>query len=118
MEQVKLVKKNINLMNEFNKLLKDEEFKDYIDKLKIPYEELAKYTSILESMGNSFQTNIPTEEIYDLINMQLDFITGRCNVNDDDYIRLLSCLIECNEPFKSEYYEESVKQLLKEYPNN
>ena len=43
MEQVKLVKKNINLMNEFNKLLKDEEFKDYIDKLKIPYEELAKY---------------------------------------------------------------------------
>ena len=57
-------------------------------------------------------------EIGNLINMQLDFITGRCNVNDDDYIRLLSCLIECNEPFKSEYYEESVKQLLKEYPNN
>lgn len=31
-----------------------------------------KYTNILKSMGNSFQTNIPTEKIYDLINMQLD----------------------------------------------
>lgn len=54
MEQVKLVKKNINLMNEFNKLLKDEEFKDYIDKLKIPYEELAKYTSILETCKEEY----------------------------------------------------------------
>lgn len=33
---------------------------------------ITKYTKILESMGNSFQTNIPTEGIYDLINMQLD----------------------------------------------
>jgi len=54
MEQVKLVKKNINLMNEFNKLLKDEEFKEYIDKLKIPYEELAKYTSILETCKEEY----------------------------------------------------------------
>ncbi len=54
MEQVKLTKKNINLMNEFNKLLKDTEFKEYIDKLKIPYEELAKYTSILETCKNEY----------------------------------------------------------------
>lgn len=33
---------------------------------------ITKYTNILESMGNSFQTNIPTESIYDLINKQLD----------------------------------------------
>ena len=33
---------------------------------------ITKYTDILESMGNSFQTNIPTDNIYELINMQLD----------------------------------------------
>lgn len=33
---------------------------------------ITKYTSILESMGNSFQTNMPSESIYDLINKQLD----------------------------------------------
>lgn len=54
MEQLKLNKKNINLMNEFNKILKDEEFKEYIDKLKIPYEELAKYTSILETCKEEY----------------------------------------------------------------
>ncbi len=31
-----------------------------------------KYTSILESMGDSFQTNIPQDKIYALVNMQLD----------------------------------------------
>ena len=33
---------------------------------------ITKYTNILESMGNSFQTNIPSDSIYELINMQLD----------------------------------------------
>lgn len=33
---------------------------------------ITKYTQILESMGSSFQTNIPSEKIYDLINKQLD----------------------------------------------
>ena len=33
---------------------------------------ITKYTNILESMGNSFQTNIPSEKIYELINEQLD----------------------------------------------
>lgn len=31
-----------------------------------------KYTSILQSMGDSFQTNIPQDKIYALVNMQLD----------------------------------------------
>ena len=31
-----------------------------------------KYSSILESMGSSFQTNIPQDKIYSLVNMQLD----------------------------------------------
>lgn len=33
---------------------------------------ITKYASILESMGSSFQTNIPSEKIYELINEQLD----------------------------------------------
>lgn len=33
---------------------------------------ITKYTSILESLGTSFQTNIPKDKIYSLINMQLN----------------------------------------------
>lgn len=33
---------------------------------------ITKYTNILESMGSSFQTNMPSEKIYELINEQLD----------------------------------------------
>lgn len=33
---------------------------------------VTKYTSILKSLGSSFQTNIPQDKIYGLINMQLD----------------------------------------------
>jgi len=33
---------------------------------------IKKYADILESMGDSFQTNMPTEKIYELINKQLD----------------------------------------------
>lgn len=35
---------------------------------------ITKYTSILESMGDSFQTNIPSESIYELINKQLELM--------------------------------------------
>lgn len=48
MEKMKLEKKDINFMAEFNKLLKDSEYKEFIDSLDIPYEVLAKYTSLLE----------------------------------------------------------------------
>lgn len=33
---------------------------------------ITKYTKILESLGSSFQTNIPQDNIYSLVNMQLD----------------------------------------------
>lgn len=33
---------------------------------------ITKYTSILSTLGNSFQTNIPQDNIYSLVNMQLD----------------------------------------------
>lgn len=33
---------------------------------------ITKYTSILKSLSNSFQTNMPTEKIYSLVNKQLD----------------------------------------------
>lgn len=33
---------------------------------------IMKYTNILNTLGDSFQTNVPSNQIYDLINMQLD----------------------------------------------
>jgi LCP family protein required for cell wall assembly len=33
---------------------------------------ITKYTSILNTLGNSFQTNMPQNKIYSLINMQID----------------------------------------------
>lgn len=33
---------------------------------------ITKYTDILDSLGGSFQTNMPTSKIYNLVNMQLD----------------------------------------------
>ena len=33
---------------------------------------ITKYTNILESLESSFQTNMPQEKIYSLVNMQLD----------------------------------------------
>lgn len=48
MEKLALEHKKINLLAELNKELKDPEFKAFIDKLNIPYEVLAKYTSLLK----------------------------------------------------------------------
>ena len=33
---------------------------------------ITKYTSVLKSLGSSFQTNIPQNQIYSLVNLQLD----------------------------------------------
>lgn len=33
---------------------------------------ITKYTDILDSLGGSIQTNMPTSKIYNLVNMQLD----------------------------------------------
>lgn len=41
---------------------------------------IKKYTSILESMGSSFQTNMPQKKIYSLVNMQLDSMP-KWNIN-------------------------------------
>ena len=54
MEKLKLDKKNINFMAELNKYLKDPLFKEYIDSLDIPYEVLAKYTSLLEEAKEEY----------------------------------------------------------------
>lgn len=46
--------RRVNFMNEFNKILEDEEYKEYIDKLQIPYEELCKYTTTLEECKDEY----------------------------------------------------------------
>ena len=54
MEKVALEQKKINLLAELNKELKDPEFKSYIDKLNIPYEILAKYTTVLKECKDEY----------------------------------------------------------------
>ena len=48
-DSIKLEKSNdFDLLGAFNEALKDPKFKTLIDKLKLPYEELSKYTTVLE----------------------------------------------------------------------
>lgn len=48
-DSIKLEKSNnFDLMASFNESLKDPKFKTLIEKLKLPYEELSKYTTMLE----------------------------------------------------------------------
>ena len=54
MEKVALEHKKINLLAELNKELKNPEFKSYIDKLNIPYEILAKYTTVLKECKDEY----------------------------------------------------------------
>ena len=54
--------------------------------------------------------------IDNLLDIYKKFLTGGFKGEIEDYIELLSCLIESVEPIKSKNYEEKVKRLLKEYP--
>lgn len=54
MEKIHLDRKKVNLMADFNKELKDPEFKEYIDKLNIPYEVLSKYTMLLKECKEEY----------------------------------------------------------------
>lgn len=59
MKKLSNMKENKNLENKlminFNKALKEESFKEFIDKLGLSYEELSKYTSILEESNCEYQ---------------------------------------------------------------
>lgn len=59
MKKLSDMKENKNLENKlminFNKALKEESFKEFIDKLGLSYEELSKYTSILEESNCEYQ---------------------------------------------------------------
>lgn len=53
-ELVKTNNLDKKLMANFNKALKDDEFKEFIDKLGMTYEELCKYTSILNESKEEY----------------------------------------------------------------
>lgn len=53
-ELVKTNNLDKKLMTNFNKALKDDDFKEFIDKLGMTYEELCKYTSILEESKEEY----------------------------------------------------------------
>lgn len=60
--------KNTNLLAEFNKSLKDEKFKRLIEKLKLPYEELANYTTILEDCSIEYDNCMHCKNILECKN--------------------------------------------------
>ena len=53
-DSLKFDKKEMDLLGNFNESLKKEEFKKLVDKIKLPYEELAKYTTILEDCAEEY----------------------------------------------------------------
>ena len=69
MDQLKLNKNNnIDLMASFNESLKNEKFKKLIEKVKLPYEELAKYTSILEDCAEEYHNCLNCKNIMECKN--------------------------------------------------
>lgn len=68
-EMVKLDKSiNTNLMGVFNEALKDEKFKQLVEKLKLPYEELSKYTTVLEDCSVEYNNCLHCKNILECKN--------------------------------------------------
>ena len=59
---------NMDLLGNFNESLKDEKFKVLIDKLKLPYEELSKYTSLLEDSACEYNNCLHCKNILECKN--------------------------------------------------
>lgn len=67
-ESIKLEKNNIDLLGSFNESIKNEEFKKLIDKLKLPYEELSKYTTTLEDCSIEYNNCLNCKNILECKN--------------------------------------------------
>ena len=59
---------DIELLANFNQSLKDEKFKKLVDKIKLPYETLAKYTSILEDCAEEYNNCLNCKNIMECRN--------------------------------------------------
>lgn len=63
-DSIKLEKNsNFDLMASFNESLKNPKFKTLIDKLKLPYEELSKYTTMLEDSSIEYDNCLNCKNI-------------------------------------------------------
>ncbi|MBE6160211.1 MAG: primosomal protein DnaI [Lactobacillales bacterium] len=68
-DSIKLEKSNdFDLLGAFNEALKDPKFKTLIDKLKLPYEELSKYTTVLEDCSIEYNHCLNCKNILDCKN--------------------------------------------------
>lgn len=68
-EAIKLNKDiNTNLLGVFNEALKDEKFKNLVDKLKLSYEELSNYTSMLEDSSIEYDHCLKCKNILECKN--------------------------------------------------
>lgn len=56
------------LLGNFNQSLKDEKFKKLVDKINLPYEELSKYTSILEDCAEEYNNCLNCKNIMECKN--------------------------------------------------
>ncbi len=69
MDSIKLEKKNnIDLLGVFNESLKNEEFKILVDKIKLPYETLASYTTVLEDCAKEYNNCLKCKNILECKN--------------------------------------------------
>lgn len=59
---------NTNLMGVFNDALKNEKFKKLVDKIKLPYEELSKYTTMLEDSAIEYDNCLHCKNILECKN--------------------------------------------------
>lgn len=58
----------MDLLGNFNESLKDPDFKKLVDKIKLPYEELAKYTTILEDCSKEYHNCLNCKNIMECKN--------------------------------------------------
>ena len=59
---------DMDLLGNFNEALKKEEFKKLVDKIKLPYEELSKYTTILEDCALEYNNCLHCKNIMECKN--------------------------------------------------
>lgn len=67
-EIIKLDKNNFDFMSEFNEALKNEDFKVLVDKLKLNYELLARYTTYLEDSSKEYHNCLNCKNVLECKN--------------------------------------------------
>lgn len=68
-ETLKISNNQNDLKSSFNEALKDEEFKEFVSKIKLPVEELMKYTSLLEESKKEYHNCLECKGLMECKNL-------------------------------------------------